>query len=129
MNDYVALISLLVFSLQGSLVSSFITNCLSRNSKFSAQSLKRTCLNVQVAPGPDLANQIFCNVELNAANLEAVGFDMDFTLAQYNEAFDLLAYDGAKERLCKLLGYPKDVLDFQYRYETMLYDNTGTISP
>lgn len=27
-------------------------------------------------------SQIFCNVELNANNLEAVGFDMDFTLAQ-----------------------------------------------
>ncbi len=25
---------------------------------------------------------IFCNVELNCANLEAIGFDMDFTLAQ-----------------------------------------------
>lgn len=30
----------------------------------------------------DLNQQIFCNVELNGENLEAVGFDMDFTLAQ-----------------------------------------------
>lgn len=30
----------------------------------------------------DLTQQIFCNVELNGENLEAVGFDMDFTLAQ-----------------------------------------------
>ena len=30
----------------------------------------------------DLSQQIFCNVELNGDNLEAVGFDMDFTLAQ-----------------------------------------------
>ena len=30
----------------------------------------------------DLSQQIFCNVELNGENLEAVGFDMDFTLAQ-----------------------------------------------
>lgn len=26
--------------------------------------------------------QIFCNVELNGSYIEAVGFDMDFTLAQ-----------------------------------------------
>jgi len=32
-------------------------------------------------------HQIFCNRELNGENLEAVGFDMDFTLAQYNTAF------------------------------------------
>jgi hypothetical protein len=30
----------------------------------------------------DLSQQIYCNVELNGANLEAVGFDMDYTLAQ-----------------------------------------------
>jgi hypothetical protein len=32
--------------------------------------------------GPNLNQSIFCNVELNATNLQAVGFDMDFTLAQ-----------------------------------------------
>jgi len=30
----------------------------------------------------NLNSTIFCNVELNCANLEAVGFDMDYTLAQ-----------------------------------------------
>jgi len=62
----------------------------------------------------NLNSQIFCNVELNCEHLEAVGFDMDFTLAQYNVAFDLLAFDGAKERLHKLFGYPKEVLNFNY---------------
>lgn len=32
--------------------------------------------------GPHINTSIFCNVELNGANLQAVGFDMDFTLAQ-----------------------------------------------
>eukprot|EP01038_Epipyxis_sp_PR26KG_P004190 gene4190-5961_t len=58
--------------------------------------------------------KVFCNVELNCQNLEAVGFDMDFTLAQYNEDFDLLAYEGAKQRLFNMLNYPKQVLDFKY---------------
>jgi hypothetical protein len=34
---------------------------------------------------PDLqsiSHKIFCNVELNGATIEAVGFDMDYTLAQ-----------------------------------------------
>ena len=30
----------------------------------------------------DISSQVFCNVELNLAYTEAVGFDMDFTLAQ-----------------------------------------------
>ena len=30
----------------------------------------------------NIDHRIFCNVELNLASLEAVGFDMDFTLAQ-----------------------------------------------
>ena len=33
--------------------------------------------------------------------IEAIGFDMDYTLAQYNTAFDLLAYEGAKQKLGK----------------------------
>lgn len=34
-----------------------------------------------------LNTHVFCNVELNGNNLETVGFDMDFTLAQYNEEY------------------------------------------
>lgn len=66
-------------------------------------------------PQASIFRQIFCNVELNGESLEAVGFDMDFTLAQYKESFDLLAFEGAKHKLVNLLGYPKDaVLNFVY---------------
>lgn len=37
-------------------------------------------------PDLDLKNQVYCNVELNEAYIEAVGFDMDFTLAQVRNA-------------------------------------------
>ena len=40
------------------------------------------------------------------ANIEAVGFDMDAPLAQYNEAFDMLAFEGAKDKLIDM-GYPE----------------------
>jgi hypothetical protein len=40
------------------------------------------------ASQPSFARQIFCNVELNCESLEAVGFDMDFTLAQVSTLTD-----------------------------------------
>jgi len=61
---------------------------------------------------------IFCNRELKMDNLAAIGFDMDYTLARYQQpAFDELAFDGAKEKLVKKLGYPKEVLDFEYDHK------------
>jgi 5' nucleotidase family len=60
-------------------------------------------------------NDIFCNRELKLANIRAVGFDMDYTLAQYQQpAFDKLSFDGAKQKLVQNLGYPEPVLDFVY---------------
>ena len=60
------------------------------------------------------SSDLFCNREINMDNLEAVGFDMDWTLAQYNEDFDLLAYNGAKQKLVTLFGYPEEVLLLKY---------------
>lgn len=37
---------------------------------------------------------------------------------QYNNEFDLLAFNGAKEKLHTNLGYPKEVLDFMYTPES-----------
>lgn len=50
-------------------------------------------------------NDVFCNRELRFGGIRAIGFDMDYTLAQYQQpAFDKLAFDGAKEKLVKALG-------------------------
>jgi 5' nucleotidase family len=68
-------------------------------------------------------NDVFCNRELKMSNIRAIGFDMDYTLAQYQQpAFDQLAFDGAKAKLVEKLGYPKDVLDFQYDHEVCTYE-------
>ena len=65
---------------------------------------------MQAAPDmEDLTRRIFCSRELNMANIEAVGFDMDYTLAQYNEAFDMLAFEGAKDKLVDM-GYPEEAI-------------------
>lgn len=63
---------------------------------------------------------VFCNRELKQSQLAAVGFDMDYTLCQYKQpAFDKLAFDGAKEKLVYKLGYPKEVLEFEYDHEVI----------
>lgn len=60
-------------------------------------------------------NEVFCNRELKLGNIRAIGFDMDYTIAQYKQpAFDKLAFDGAKEKLVKKLGYPMKLLDVDY---------------
>ena len=64
---------------------------------------------------PISPNDVFCNRELKMSAIKAIGFDMDYTLAQYEQpAFDKLAFDGAKEKLVTALGYPQEVLDFEY---------------
>eukprot|EP00871_Galdieria_phlegrea_P005658 jgi/Galph1/6093/GphlegSOOS_G4661.1 len=47
-------------------------------------------------------------------SITAVGFDMDYTLAQYSpESFEVLAYEGALKKLVNI-GYPKQLLDWNY---------------
>ncbi|RRT75816.1 hypothetical protein B296_00026059 [Ensete ventricosum] len=56
--------------------------------------------------------RIFCNRSLNMKNIIAVGFDMDYTLAQYKpETFESMAYDGTVKKLVYNLGYPHEVCD------------------
>lgn len=94
---------------------------------------------------------IFCNRELRQEAITAIGFDMvsvrtffvvknflplvffnpsshffqDYTLVQYQQpAFDQLAFDGAKEKLVNNLGYPKEVLDFEYNHKVRFSKDT-----
>ncbi|KAL3942378.1 MAG: hypothetical protein SGBAC_003410 [Bacillariaceae sp.] len=61
---------------------------------------------------------VFCNRELQQEAITAIGFDMDYTLVQYQQpAFDALAFNGAKEKLVHSLGYPEEVLDFEYDHK------------
>jgi len=46
--------------------------------------------------------------------IKAVGFDLDYTLAEYiPETFDVLAYDGAVRKLLAM-GYPEEIAAFVY---------------
>ncbi|GKV29913.1 hypothetical protein SLEP1_g38786 [Rubroshorea leprosula] len=69
----------------------------------------------------DIGKHIFCNRSLNMRNIVAVGFDMDYTLAQYKpETFESLAYDGTIRKLVYNLGYPKELLKWTFDSKYMV---------
>ncbi|XP_010539907.1 PREDICTED: 5'-nucleotidase domain-containing protein 4 isoform X2 [Tarenaya hassleriana] len=69
----------------------------------------------------DSRKQIFCNRPLNMRNIVAVGFDMDYTLAQYRpETFETLAYEGTIRKLVYDLGYPSELLEWTFDWKYMV---------
>lgn len=55
---------------------------------------------------PSRSRRIFCNRTLNLRSIEAIGYDMDYTLVHYNvEAFERHAYEHIKKRLLQY-GWP-----------------------
>ncbi|XP_051124011.1 uncharacterized protein LOC127246598 [Andrographis paniculata] len=69
----------------------------------------------------DIGKQIFCNRSLNMRNIVAVGFDMDYTLAQYKpETFESLAYNGTVKKLVNNLGYPSELLEWSFDWTYMV---------
>ncbi|XP_051139741.1 uncharacterized protein LOC127257389 isoform X2 [Andrographis paniculata] len=69
----------------------------------------------------DIGKQIFCNRSLNMRNIVAVGFDMDYTLAQYKpETFESLAYEGTVQKLVNDLGYPTELLSWTFDWTYMV---------
>ncbi|XP_031261228.1 5'-nucleotidase domain-containing protein 4 isoform X3 [Pistacia vera] len=69
----------------------------------------------------DMGKQIFCNRSLNMKNIVAVGFDMDYTLAQYKpETFETLAYNGTIRKLVYDLGYPEELLEWSFDWRYMV---------
>ncbi|XP_043709570.1 5'-nucleotidase domain-containing protein 4-like isoform X1 [Telopea speciosissima] len=69
----------------------------------------------------DMGKQIFCNRSLNMKNIVAVGFDMDYTLAQYMpETFESLAYNGTIKKLVYDLGYPPELLNWSFDWKYMV---------
>jgi len=80
---------------------------------FDASNFKHTKKIPSIRPVS--SNDVFCNRDLRLGGVDAIGFDMDYTLAQYHQpAFDELAFNGAKEKLVHVKGYPEEVLDWEY---------------
>jgi len=69
----------------------------------------------------DVTRRIFCNRSLNMRSISAIGFDLDYTLAQYRpETFEVLAHTETVKKLISNLGYPKVLSQwkFDWRYMT-----------
>jgi hypothetical protein len=63
----------------------------------------------------DPALAIFPNVDSDLGEIEAVGFDMDYTLAIYRkQPMEQLQYDLTVERLILKQGYPEAIRDLTY---------------
>ena len=71
--------------------------------------------SVDLMPTIHMHKKIFCNRALNMKSIVAVGFDMDYTLAQYrSDTFETLAYHGTIKKLVYDLGYPREVCNFVF---------------
>lgn len=76
----------------------------------SAKQLRILSSSPDLGPTTDIGKQIFCNRSLNMKNIVAVGFDMDYTLAQYiPKTFESLVYQHTFEKLVYDLDYPREV--------------------
>ncbi|KAI5063095.1 hypothetical protein GOP47_0021642 [Adiantum capillus-veneris] len=54
-------------------------------------------------------------------SIVAIGFDMDYTLAQYkSETFETMAYHGTIKKLVYDLGYPKELLEWKFDWQYMV---------
>ncbi|KAH9623218.1 hypothetical protein KSS87_017366 [Heliosperma pusillum] len=68
-----------------------------------------------------MGKRIFCNRSLNMKGIVAVGFDMDYTLAQYKpDTFESLAYVGTIKKLVYDLGYPPELLEWSFDWKYMV---------
>jgi 5'-nucleotidase len=70
------------------------------------------------APDLDRGQRIFVNRNLRLTSVQAIGFDLDHTLALYRPLpFERLAFDKAKRKLVDHRGYPRSVLRLRYDHE------------
>ena len=54
-------------------------------------------------------------------SITAVGFDMDYTLAQYKpESFEALAYRLTVDKLVSVFGYPALIKEFEFDWRYMV---------
>jgi 5'-nucleotidase len=72
---------------------------------------------VEVAPESRVAypRRIFCNRNLRLDRIRHIGFDMDYTLALYEESMEHLQAEMVLERMVKGFGYPEVILQAKYQ--------------
>ncbi|XP_004490988.1 uncharacterized protein [Cicer arietinum] len=89
-----------------------------------SKSAKRPCISPSspdTAPKTSIGNQIFCNRPLYMKSIKAVGFDMDYTLAQYKvDTFESLVYQQTVQNLVCKYNYPSELLSWVFDSDYMV---------
>ena len=77
--------------------------------------LPDTALAAQVPDLPPRVQRIYCNRNLRMQQIQLIGFDMDYTLAIYNQrAMDRLSIEATASKLVAR-GYPRALLTMKYQ--------------
>lgn len=64
---------------------------------------------------------IYVNRTLNMKHIQAIGFDMDYTLVRYNsEAFEEMTYQEIKRKLLATKNYPSEVKALKFDYTRII---------
>jgi HAD superfamily 5'-nucleotidase-like hydrolase len=65
---------------------------------------------------PPMQRRVFVNRTLRMSTIRVIGFDLDWTLADYNRGpMDWLAFELTRDRLISEFGYPKAIESCEYR--------------
>jgi FMN phosphatase YigB (HAD superfamily) len=71
-------------------------------------------LRLRGAERVERAFQVYCNRDINFQHVDAIGFDMDYTLAIYNQdEMDRLSVELTIERMIEHRGYPEELRDLK----------------
>ncbi|CEF99723.1 HAD-superfamily hydrolase, subfamily IG,5'-nucleotidase [Ostreococcus tauri] len=77
----------------------------------AARELKHWSATSEAERNDQAATKVFCNRSLNMKRIDAIGFDMDYTLAMYKpETFEMMSYEETVKKLGSEYGYPSEVL-------------------
>lgn len=77
--------------------------------------------NKRDLPETDRARQVFVNRNLRMANIDIIGFDMDYTLAIYHQRrIEQLSYDMTLQRLIEAYGYSREIAGIAYDHQFVM---------
>lgn len=72
--------------------------------------------HAMASPGPAPERRVFANRDLRMEKIRFIGFDLDWTLANYSrDAMSELAFKSVLDRLIERHGYPKTILKCEFR--------------
>ena len=76
------------------------------------------------------SKRVFVNRNLKMRSVQMIGFDMDHTLAVYQDTpLETLAFDATREKLIAEKGYPESIRDLRYDPDLIIRGLVTNIAP